>query len=326
MSVKIEISIVIPIMNEEWNLIPLINELDTVLKKLNKTYQIIIINDGSTDNSGSILNQVTLNNPRLLVIHLKRNFGQTAAMSAGFDAAKGKIVIVMDGDLQNDPNDIARLIEKLGDDYDLVSGWRKNRKDKLISRKIPSKTANYMISKITGVKLHDYGCSLKAYRKSVLNHINLYGEMHRFIPALMEKVGAKIGEIPVGHRSRISGHSKYGISRTFRVILDLLLVKFQMQFATQPLHMIGLPGLLSTLTGISIGAYLTFQKFVFGLEFSQRPLLLFSILLVVIGFQFITMGLLAELLVRIYHESSGKLTYIIESKVENGETIEDPNH
>ena len=253
---------------------------------------------------------------RVKVIDFRRNFGQTAAMAAGFHFAKGRLIVSMDGDLQNDARDIPRLLSKLEEGYDLVSGWRKDRREALVRRRIPSWIANWLIGKITGVKLHDYGCTLKAYRAEIIKGIGLYGEMHRFIPALASWMGARIAEIPVTHHPRRFGKTKYGLGRTIRVILDLITVKFLMTYSTRPLHIFGIPGLISLLLGILISAYLTILKFFFHEQLAQRPLILFGILLIFTGIQFISMGLLAEIQARIYHEAQGKPTYSIREIVE----------
>lgn len=311
------LSIVIPIHNEKDNILPLYEELVTALA--GQKFEILFCNDGSYDGSRQILEDLVLRDSQIKAIHFRRNFGQSAAMDVGFKYAEGDIVIAMDGDMQNDPRDIASLVAKIDEGYDLVSGWRKHRQDKAISRKLPSFFANRLIGSITGVKLHDYGCTLKAYRKDLLKHIDLYGEMHRFIPALAKTVGATITEIPVNHRSRTRGQTKYGISRTFRVLLDLLTIQFLMKFQSRPLHFIGIPGFLSCLVGSASLAYLFFVKLVWQESIGQRPLLIISVLLIVMGVQFLGLGLLGEFLTRIYFGISKRTPYIIDSISVNGE-------
>ena len=309
------ISIVVPLYNEEENLPILNSSLLGVLQKLDKPFEIIYVDDGSTDKTFPILQSICNSNPSIKAIRLRRNFGQTAAMSAGFDHARGEIIITIDGDLQNDPADIPRLLEKLDEGYDIVSGWRKDRKDKLFSRKIPSMIANRIIGKTTGVRLHDYGCTLKAYRAEVIKPIPLYGELHRFIPALASIYGARITEIPVDHHPRRYGTSKYTLSRTFRVIMDLITVIFLKFFAHRPLHIFGWSGAIFFIIGFIIDAYLAFQKIFFGASLSNRPLLLLGILLILAGLQMFGTGLLAEIQMRTYHESQGKPIYSIGNKI-----------
>ena len=273
--------------------------------------EFIFVDDGSSDNTVDLLSENVSGDERVKIIRFRKNFGQTAAMAAGFHYASGDIVATVDGDLQNDPAEIPKMIAKLEEGYDLVAGWRKDRKDPIISRKLPSMLANKLISKITKVKLHDYGCTLKVMRSEIAKNIKLYGEMHRFIPAIAAELGVKIAEVPVNHRARQAGTSKYGISRTFRVILDLLTVKFFLGFSTRPLHMFGIMGMLTGGAGILIGTYLTFEKIFLQLSIGNRPLLLLSIMLILIGMQFICFGLLAEILVRTYHESQEKKTYTV---------------
>jgi glycosyltransferase involved in cell wall biosynthesis len=286
-------------------------QLKQILEALKKSYQIILIDDGSTDKSWEILSALRVKDNHLKIIRFTRNFGQTAAIAAGFAQAKGEIIITMDADLQNDPADIPLLLTKIEQNYDLVSGWRKNRRDNLLNRKLPSWVANWLIRKIIGTKIHDYGCSLKAYKAWVVKNLSLYGEMHRFIPALATWRGAKITEIPVRHHPRQAGKSKYNLSRILKVILDLFTVKFLVSYASKPLHFLGLPGLFSLMTGFAICLYLSILKLIYHIHLSQRPLLFLGILLIVIGIQFISLGLLAELNVHIYHETQQKLPYVI---------------
>ena len=307
----VDVSIVVPLLNEEESVESLYSSVKGVMELIGKEYEILFVDDGSTDGTFEALAKISKRDNKVKVIRFRRNFGQTAAMSAGFDYASGSIIVTMDGDLQNDPRDIPRLLEKMERGYDIVSGWRVNRKDKLVSRKLPSKIANWLIGVVTGVKLHDYGCSLKAYRAEVIKNVHLYGEMHRFIPALASWFGANITEIPVNHYSRKYGRTKYGISRTLRVVLDLITVKFLLEFSTRPLQMFGLVGMVSFTAGLLINLYLTFLKLAFGAPLASRPLLLLGILLMFLGVQFITIGLLAELQVRTYHEAQGKPIYVV---------------
>lgn len=304
-----EISIVVPIYNEVESLPHLINSIATAVQDYPLTYEIICVDDGSQDGSDQFLKEEAQKRDDLKAVILRRNYGQTAAMAAGFDHAQGQVIITMDGDLQNDPSDIPLLLEKLQEGYDLVSGWRKNRQDNTISRLIPSQIANWLIGKVTGVKLHDYGCSLKAYRAEVAADLNLYGELHRFLPALAFIEGARITEIPVKHHARRYGKSKYGISRTFRVLMDLLTIYFMKKFLTRPMHVFGIFGLISMLLGFLISIYLTVLKLGLGQSIGQRPLLILTVLLIVTGVQLFCFGLLAELLMRTYHESQNRPIY-----------------
>jgi glycosyltransferase involved in cell wall biosynthesis len=308
---NVDLSVVIPLLNEAENLEPLYSQLIDVLTKTDKCYEIIFVDDGSTDSSFAILEKLHKKDDRVQVIRLRRNFGQSAAFSAGFDYASGDVIVTMDADLQNDPADVPKLLKKLEDGYDVVSGWRINRKDQYLTRRLPSRIANFIISIITEVKLHDYGCSLKAYRREVAKNIKLYGEMHRFIPALASGMGIRVGEIPVNHAPRRSGRSKYGIMRAVRVLLDLVTVKFLLGYSTRPIQIFGLLGGISFALGLIVGVYLSILKIFFGHPLRDRPLLLLSILLVIFGVQLITMGLLGELVVRSYYESQNKPTYMI---------------
>jgi glycosyltransferase involved in cell wall biosynthesis len=308
---KPQISIVIPVLNEANNLELLMRELRNFLDDFDKPCEVILVDDGSTDGSFLLMRSFHTEDDRIRVIRLRRNFGQSAAFSAGFDLAQGDIIVTMDGDLQNDPADIPKLLRKIDEGFDIVSGWRVNRHDRYLTRRLPSKIANWLISKVTGVKLHDYGCSLKAYRREVIELTKLYGEMHRFIPALASWIGVKVAEVPVNHFPRRHGKSKYGISRTIRVILDLLTVKFLLDYATRPIQIFGLFGLLSLSAGTVLGVYLSVLKLFFGQPLADRPMLFLVVLLVVVGVQLIIMGLLGELVIRTYHETQGKPTYII---------------
>jgi len=313
-----ELSVVIPVYNEEENIDPLMRELEGVLSPLGKTYEIVAVDDGSKDGTFPALRKMRCMLPILKVVRLKRNFGQTAALAAGLAYADGKIVVLMDGDGQNDPADIPVLIKLLDEGNDLVAGWRYNRHDALFSRRLPSMIANCLISWATSVKLHDYGCTLKAMRKEVAKNLRLYGEMHRFIPAIAYERGAQIAEVKVNHRPRLRGQSKYGLSRTLRVILDLLTVKFLSSYSTRPAHVFGLMGVISGLTGFAFAFYLSVEKLVYKHNIGNRPLLLLAILLIFIGFQFVTMGLLAEMLARTYHESQDRPVYVVGEVLQPG--------
>jgi len=309
------LSIILPIYNEEESLNKLFSELNTVLSTFSFDYEIIAVNDGSGDNSIKVLQEWAQKNNKIKVINFSRNFGQTAALSAGIDYARGDIIIPMDADLQNDPTDIEKFLNKIKEGSDIVSGWRKNRQDKLISRKIPSWIANFIISKVTKVNLHDYGCTMKAYKKEVIKPVKLYGEMHRFIPAFAVWHGAKITEIEVNHRQRSFGKTKYGISRTFKVILDLLVVKFLTVYATKPMHFFGKIGFYAFLFATLSGLIAIYLKIFLSISFIVTPLPLLTALLVIIGMQFILMGILAEILIRIYYESQNKTTYTIKENI-----------
>ena len=315
-----ELSIVIPVFNEEENIEPLIREIDAVLAPSDKSYEIVAVDDGSKDSTFAVLRRLH-DKGRLKVVRLKRNFGQTAALAAGLNHAGGEIVILMDGDGQNDPADIPALLAKLEEGNDLVAGWRFDRQDPFLDRRLPSMIANWIISWTTQVKLHDYGCTLKAMRKDLAKSLRLYGEMHRFIPAIAYERGAQITEIKVHHRPRLRGQSKYGISRTLRVVLDLLTVKFLSSYSTRPAHVFGPIGLVSGFAGFVIALYLTLQKLVYDYEIGGRPLLLLAILLIFIGIQFITMGLLGEMLARTYHESQDRPVYVVGEILEGGKSL-----
>ena len=311
------ISVIIPLLNEEENIPILYQELTDVLSGTGLEYELIFVDDGSTDRSYSILLDIQKCDDHLIIISFRRNFGQTAALSAGFDHARGDMIITMDADLQNDPRDIPRLIEKLGEGYDLINGWRFDRKDPFINRRLPSIIANWVISTTTHVKLHDYGCTLKAFRKEITQNIRLYGEMHRFIPAIASGLGAAIAEVKVNHRERRFGKSKYGISRTIRVILDLITVKFLLSYSTRPIQVFGLLGFTSGMAGFLIAIVMTIQRQFYGIGIANRPMLLLAILLMFIGLQFVSLGLIAELQSRTYHESQNKPIYVIRKKIEN---------
>lgn len=306
-----DISLVIPIFNEEENIPLLYAEIIEVLNATDYQYEMIFVDDGSSDSSVNVLENLSKEDEKVVVIALRRNFGQTAAMSAGFDHARGEIIVSMDGDLQNDPHDIPYMVAKINEGYDVVTGWRHDRKDPFISRKLPSMLANKLISWLTGVGLHDYGCTLKAFRHEVTENIHLYGEMHRFIPAIASGMGISFTEVKVNHRARRFGTSKYGISRTIRVVLDLMTVKFLLSYATRPLHVFGTVGVISAGIGFLMALVMTLQRFFAGVGLSDRPLLLLAVLLIFMGVQFVTMGLLAELIVRTYHESQKKPIYFV---------------
>lgn len=309
------LSVVIPAYNEEENVPILYEKLKKVLDGLGQDYEIIFVDDGSTDGTYQRLKQLAEKDSRLKVIRFKRNYGQTAAMSAGFEHAKGDVIITLDADLQNDPEDIPILLEKLKEGYHVVSGWRKDRKDPFLSRKLPSMVANWLISKITGVHLHDYGCTLKAYRAEVVKDLELFGDMHRFLPALTKRRGAKITEVVVRHHPRMFGRSKYGIGRTVRVLLDIMLVKFLNEYINKPLYMFGSVGFLLLGLGLFSLFYLIFLKLFLEEPIGRRPLLILSVLLILAGIQLISTGLLAELLVRIYYRTKDTKPYIIQEKI-----------
>lgn len=310
-----ELSLFLPVLDEEDNLRPMHARIVEALDALGKSAEVIFVDDGSTDGSLAILKEIAAVDDRVRVISLRRNYGQTAAMSAGIDAARGNILIPMDADLQNDPKDIARLLDKLDEGYDVVSGWRKNRQDKAISRKLPSKIANRIISWIGGVPLHDYGCSLKAYRRDVIQDVRLYGEMHRFIPIYASWAGARVTEIPVDHHARTMGKSKYGISRTIKVIFDLMTIKFMAEYHTKPIYVFGTFGMLAFFLAVVATVWAAILKFGYGVSFILTPLPVIAIVMLAISVQFILMGLLAEMLVRTYHESQDKAIYAVREKI-----------
>ncbi len=314
----VELSVVIPIYNEEENIRALYDELKEVLEGIGRPWEVIFVDDGSSDRSLELLEEIAGDDDHVVVVSFRRNFGQTAAMAAGFDYACGEIIITMDGDLQNDPHDIPKFLEKMDEGYDLVSGWRHDRKDAFISRKLPSMIANRIISMVTGVHLHDYGCTLKTFRKEITRGIRLYGEMHRFIPAIASGMGSRIAEVRVNHRPRRFGTSKYGISRTIRVILDLMTVKFLLSYATRPIQVFGLLGVICGALGFVIALVMTIQRQFFGIPLGNRPLLLLAVLLIFMGMQFISMGLLGELQARTYHEAQDKPIYTVRRILRHG--------
>ncbi len=306
-----EISVFLPVYNEEENIEPLHSKLTRALEELERAYEIIYVNDGSADDSLARLREIAARDNRVRVVALRRNYGQTAAMSAGIDHARGEILIPMDADLQNDPADISRLLERLDEGYDVVSGWRKDRKDKWLTRRLPSQFANRLISSISGVSLHDYGCSLKAYRREVLADVRLYGEMHRFIPIYASWAGARVTEIPVTHHPRHAGKSKYGLSRTIKVIFDLITIKFMSSYLTKPLYLFGAAGLICLGAALVSLVGALYYKFVLDVHLNRMPLATLAMIMFAMGIQFIFMGLLAEMIVRTYHESQGKPTYLV---------------
>ena len=318
-SADLPISVIIPVFNEEENIKLLHERLTISLSELGRDYEIIYVDDGSTDDSFDLLEKAAENDEGVTVIQLSRNFGQTAAIAAGVDHARGKLVILMDADLQNDPADIATLLNKLEEGYDLVSGWRINRKDPWLTRRLPSRMANALISWVTGVPLHDYGCTLKAYRQEVFDGFRLYGEMHRFLPAYAAQVGARIAEVPVTHHPRRYGRSKYNLKRTLKVVLDLLTVKFLSSYASKPIYLFGSLGLLLIGSSLAILIYLVLDKLLRQHSLIESPLLLMTVMLFLLGFLSIFMGLMTELLIRTYHESQNKPTYVVRQVVHRQE-------
>jgi glycosyltransferase involved in cell wall biosynthesis len=306
----VELSVVVPVHDEEENVVPLYDAMTTAMTVLARSYEIIVVDDGSRDGTYARLSEFAERDDHLKLIKLRRNFGQTAAMAAGFDHARGGIVIPMDGDLQNDPADIARLLEKLDEGYDVVSGWRQDRQDNAL-RRLPSRIANWLIGRVTGVRLHDYGCTLKAYRAEVIAETRLYGEMHRFLPALASQTGARIAELPVRHHPRVAGKSKYGLQRTFKVLLDLLTVKFLSVWSTKPSYVFGGCGVVLCFVGSLFVVWTAYERIVNDVYVYRQPALLVGVFLFTIGFNMILLGLLAELIVRTYHESQSKPTYLI---------------
>jgi len=317
-----EISIVVPLLNEQDNIGPLYEQITQTLTDV-YDYEIIFVDDGSSDNSFDILAKLQKTDAGIRVICFRKNFGQTAALSAGFAHARGKVIVAIDADLQNDPADIPKMIARLDEGFDVVSGWRKKRHDNAVTRLLPSKIANWLISRITGVKLHDYGCTLKVYRREVIEETKLYGEMHRFIPALASWSGARIAEMPVNHRPRTAGTAKYGLGRTLKVVLDLITVKFLGSFSTKPIYIFGGLGLASGIGAIASGWIVLYQKIAHNFAMNRNPLLVLTALLITATIQFILMGLLAELLVRTYHESQNRPTYVIREILDSSAKKED---
>lgn len=318
------LSVVIPLLNEEENIPYLYDELNEVMATIDADYELIFIDDGSTDKSPLLLKELHEKDDHVVVVNFRKNFGQTAAMAAGFDYAKGDVIITMDADLQNDPHDIPLLLEKINEGNDVVTGWRYDRKDAFINRRLPSIIANKIISKTTGVNLHDYGCTLKAFTRDVVKNVKLYGEMHRFIPAIASGMGIDFTEVKVNHRPRRFGTSKYGISRTIRVVLDLLTVKFLLSYATRPIQVFGLMGVVSGGIGFIIALIMTFQRQFMGVPLADRPLLFLAVLLIFIGIQFVSLGLIAELQARTYHESQSKPIYYVKNVLKSTDDEKEP--
>jgi glycosyltransferase involved in cell wall biosynthesis len=317
-----DLSVVIPVFNEGENVDPLCHEFADTLTSWGRPYELIIVDDGSTDDTFERLKQRQRADRRLRVIRFRRNFGQTAAFAAGFSAARGRLIATSDGDLQNDPRDLPAMVAKVDEGYDIVCGWRKDRKDAFLNRRLPSTVANWLISWATGVRLHDYGCSLKVFRAEVVKPLRLYGEMHRFLPALASEMGVRIAEQPVNHRPRVHGRSKYGISRTIRVVLDLLTVKFLVSYSTRPLQVFGLLGVGMGALGAALLAYLGGERLLGYASLTERTAtVLFGVLLVFTGLQLVTLGLLAELQARTYHESQGKPIFVVREVLE-AESVE----
>lgn len=310
-----DLSVVVPIYNEYESIPLLVEKITGVVQSMDVAYELICVDDGSTDGSGTLLKKLAKERHDLRVILLRRNYGQTPAMAAGFNYARGRVIVTLDGDLQNEPADIATVYHKLHEGYDLVSGWRKERQDDAVTRLLPSKIANWLIARVTGVRLHDYGCSLKAYSADVVKDMNLYGELHRFLPALAYIEGARISEVPVRHHARQFGQSKYGLGRTFRVVLDLLTIYFMKTFLTRPMHVFGPFGAISVLAGLGLSLYLAFIKFILNAEIGNRPLLLLAVVLFISGIQLLSVGLLAELMMRTYHESQQRPIYRVREVV-----------
>ncbi len=320
-----EISILIPVYNEEDNLLNLDVRIAESMAKLGRSFEVIYVDDGSTDSSFARLEDIARRDRHSRVIRFRRNYGQTAAMAAGIETARGRVLVPMDADLQNDPEDIARLLQKLDEGYDVVSGWRKDRQDKFLTRIVPSRIANWLISRISGVRLHDYGCSLKVYRREVLEDINLYGEMHRFIPIYASWAGGKVTELHVTHHARVAGRSKYGLSRTIKVVFDLITIKFLSSYLTKPLYVFGWAGIFAfALSAISafVAFILKFASWPFHADFIQTPLPVLAMIMLVLGIQLFLMGLIAEMGVRTYHESQGKPIYAIRKLINFEEPIE----
>ncbi|MFM7736266.1 MAG: glycosyltransferase family 2 protein [Alphaproteobacteria bacterium] len=309
------ISVVVPFFEEEESIPGFFEELLGVIDRHSLDAEVVAVDDGSGDTTWQRLSEVRARDPRVRAVRFRRNFGQTAALAAGFEAARGAAIVTMDGDLQNDPADIPALLARLSEGWDVVSGWRHQRQDDALTRVLPSRIANGMISWATDVRLHDYGCGIKAYRSEIAKSLNLYGEMHRFLPAIAGDQGARVTEMPVNHRARTLGRSKYGLSRTIRLILDLMTVKFLSNYSTRPIQVFGLLGLGGAALGLAMLFVLGAQRVFLGVELANRPIVLLAILLVVTGLQFITFGLLGEMLARTYHESQGKPVYVVRERL-----------
>ena len=312
------LSLVLPVYNEEENINIQYEKIVTAMNRINTKYEIIFVDDGSTDSSPEKLKQISVKDKRVKAVFFRKNFGQTAAMAAGIEYSSGDIIAFMDSDLQNDAEDIAKMVDKIDEGYDVVSGWRVNRKDKAITRRLPSKIANALIAKISGVKLHDLGCSLKLYRGEILRQVKLYGEMHRFIPVHTSWVGAKITEVPVNHNPRIYGKSKYGLKRSFKVLLDLITVKFMGSFSTKPIYVFGGTGLILLGLGFCSGIAVILMKVFYQMNMVRNPLLQLTMLLVITAFIFIQMGIMAEIMIRTYHESQGRPPYFVKETINLG--------
>ena len=320
MATSMDLSVVVPLYNEEESLPHLVQQLLDALRPSGERFELVLVNDGSSDGTATVLQRLSAEVPELVAVLLRKNYGQTAAMAAGFDAAVGEVIVSLDGDLQNDPADIPMLLATVREGYDLVSGWRHQRQDAALQRKLPSRIANRLIGRVTGVKLHDYGCSLKAYRREVLSDMRLYGELHRFLPALAFIEGARITEVKVNHRARQYGSSKYGIDRTFRVLMDLLTVWFMKRFLTRPMYVFGFGGLIAMLGSLLASTYLLMVKLMGG-DIGNRPLLTLAVVLGLAGIQLFCFGLLGELLIRTYHESQGRPIYRIRETLRGGRTV-----
>lgn len=321
MSEMLDLSVVIPVYNEEDNIQPLYDELSVALDELGRSYEVIVIDDGSKDDSFNRLKAIHEKDSRWQIISFRRNFGQTAGMAAGFEASRGKTVVTIDADLQNDPRDIGKILDKMAEGYDIVSGWRVDRKEPFFSRRLPSITANKLISRTTGVHLHDYGCTLKAYDHVVAKNVKLYGELHRFIPALASQIGVKVAEVPVNDRPRLHGSSKYGINRTFKVFLDLIAVSFYLSYFNRPLYVFGGIGFIVGAIGSVILTYLGFVRLILLQDIGDRPLLMLGILLVVLGVQMVTTGLVADMVMRTYHESQSKPIYHVREHLSDKKSV-----
>ena len=317
MSAPLDLSVVVPLYNEEESLPHLVEQLLSALRPSGERFELVLVNDGSSDRTAEVLERLSRDIPELVGVLLRKNYGQTAAMAAGFDVAQGEVIVSLDGDLQNDPADIPMLLAKLREGYDLVSGWRHQRQDAALQRKLPSKIANRLIGRVTGVRLHDYGCSLKAYKRDVLSDMRLYGELHRFLPALAFIEGARITEVKVNHRARQFGSSKYGIDRTFRVLMDLLTVWFMKRFLTRPMYVFGFGGLIAILLSLVASSYLLAVKLMGG-DIANRPLLTLAVVLGLAGIQLFCFGLLGELQIRTYHESQDRPIYRIRETLRGG--------
>ena len=312
------LSVVVPLFNEQDSVRPLVQQLLAAVRPLGLHFELVLVDDGSQDRTAAVLSELSHSVPELVAVLLRRNYGQTAAMAAGFDASRGDVIVTLDGDLQNDPADIPLLLAQINQGFDLVSGWRHQRQDAALSRLLPSKLANLLIANVTGVRLHDYGCSLKAYRREVVEDLNLYGELHRFLPALAFIEGARISEVKVNHHPRRYGSSKYGIDRTFRVLMDLLTVWFMKRFLTRPMHVFGFWGLVSMAVGLVISAYLLGEKILANADIGSRPLLMVAVITLIAGVQLFCFGLLAEVQMRTYHESQGRPIYRVRATLRGG--------